>query len=52
MERHGIDRDRAFGTLARISSHTNTKVCVLAQQIVDGTFQSTSAEEGDEQSQR
>ena len=52
VERHGIDRDQAFGILARISSHTNTKVCVLAQRIVDGTFQSTSAEEADEQSQR
>lgn len=39
MERHQIDRDHALDKLTRTSNHTNTKVSVLAQQIVDGTLQ-------------
>jgi ANTAR domain/GAF domain len=47
MERHGLDRDRAFAFLVRTSNHRNTKVRVLAQEIIDGTFQAAKAEERD-----
>jgi GAF domain-containing protein len=46
MERRRLDRDRAFAFLVDLSSHRNTKVRVLARQIIDGTFQDTTAEEG------
>jgi GAF domain-containing protein len=45
MERYSIDRDRAFGFLTRNSQHRNIKVRVLAQQIIDGTFDSTPIED-------
>jgi len=38
MERYGIDSDRAFGFLTRISNNRNVKVRELAQQVIDGTF--------------
>jgi ANTAR domain len=45
MERYDIDRDRAFAFLTRNSQHRNIKVRVLAQQITDGTFESTPTED-------
>ena len=45
MERYGIDRHRAFAFLSRNSQNRNSKIRVLAQQIIDGTFQSTSIED-------
>jgi hypothetical protein len=39
MERYGVDRDRAFEFLVRVSMHRNVKVRLIAQQIVDGTFE-------------
>jgi hypothetical protein len=45
MERYGIDREPAFAFLTRSSQNRNVKVRVLAQQIIDGTFQSTPAED-------
>jgi ANTAR domain/GAF domain len=41
MERYGIDRHQAFAFLARNSQNRNIKVRVLAQRVIDGTFQST-----------
>jgi GAF domain-containing protein len=49
MERYGIDRHRAFAFVTRNSQNRNIKVRVLAQQIIDGTFQSTPAEDLDSQ---
>jgi GAF domain-containing protein len=34
MERHGIDEDRAFAYLARVSSHTNIKLREVAAEVV------------------
>jgi GAF domain-containing protein len=45
MERYRIDRHQAFGFLTRNSQTRNIKVRVLATQIIDGTFQSTSSED-------
>jgi hypothetical protein len=45
MERYGIDRDRAFALLARESSHRNIKIRMLALQIIDGTFKTTTRED-------
>lgn len=35
MERHQMNEDRAFAFLVRASSHTNIKLRVIAQQLVD-----------------
>jgi GAF domain-containing protein len=35
MERYGIDEDRAFAFLVRVSSHSNLKLRDVAQEIVD-----------------
>lgn len=35
MERFGVDEQRAFDYLTRVSSHTNTKLRDVAQQVVD-----------------
>src|SRR3954468_15162914 len=45
MERYGIDQHRAFAFLARSSQNRNIKVRTLAQQVIDGTFQSTPSED-------
>jgi GAF domain-containing protein len=45
MERYGIDRHRAFAFLARNSQTRNIKVRLLAQHVIDGTFQSTPSED-------
>jgi GAF domain-containing protein len=45
MERYGIDRQQAFGFLARNSQTRNIKLRVLAQHVIDGTFQSTASED-------
>lgn len=45
MERYGIDRNRAFAFLVRNSNDRNVKLRVLAQQIIEGTFESTSDED-------
>lgn len=45
MERYRIDRNRAFGFLVRTSNNRNLKLRVLAQQVIDGTFASTPAED-------
>jgi hypothetical protein len=46
MERYGIDRDTAFAFLVRNASTDNIKVRVLAQQVIDGSFQ-RATNEGD-----
>jgi ANTAR domain/GAF domain len=38
MERYQIDRDRAFAFLTRVSSHRNTKLRIIAGEVIDGTF--------------
>ena len=50
MERYRIDRNLAFAYLVRNSNNRNLKLRVLAQQVIDGTFESTPAE--DSRSQR
>ena len=45
MERYGVDRHQAFAFLARNSQNRNIKVRVLAQHVIDGTFQSTPTED-------
>jgi hypothetical protein len=45
MERYGIDRHQAFAFLARSSQNRNVKVRVLAQRVLDGTFESTPSED-------
>jgi len=35
MERYGIDAAAAFSVLARISSHTNRKIYVIAGELVE-----------------
>jgi len=47
MERYKIDRDRAFAFLVRTSNDRNVKVRVLAEQIIEGKFQATAADEDD-----
>jgi ANTAR domain/GAF domain len=49
MERYSIDRHKAFGFLARISQTRNIKVRLLAQRVIDGTFQGTSSEDSESQ---
>ena len=45
MERYSIDRNSAFAFLVRNSSNRNLKLRLLAQQVIDGTFESTPAED-------
>ena len=45
MERYGIDRHQAFAFLTHNSQTRNIKVRVLAQRIIEGTFESTAAED-------
>lgn len=45
MERYAIDNDRAFAFLVRNSNHRNIKIRVLANDIIDGTFASTTDED-------
>ena len=45
MERYGIDRNQAFAFLVRNSNDRRLKIRVLAQQVIDGTFRSTSHED-------
>ena len=45
MERYRLDRHQAFAFLSRISQTRNIKVRVLAQRVIDGTFQSTPTED-------
>ena len=44
MERYHIDRHRAFAFLVRNSRNRNPKLRLLAQQVIDGTFESTPQE--------
>jgi len=44
MERYGIDRDRAFAFLVRNSQTRNIKLRLLAQRVIDGTFETTRRE--------
>jgi hypothetical protein len=48
MERYRIDRHQAFAFLARNSQNENVKLRILAQRVIDGTFQEASI--GHEQS--
>ena len=41
MERYSMDRQQAFAFLSRTSQDRNIKVRVLAQRVIDVTFQST-----------
>jgi hypothetical protein len=43
MERYGCDRDCAFALLVRISNDRNIKLRVVAQQVIDGTFEAATA---------
>jgi hypothetical protein len=45
MERYGIDRRQAFAYLIRNSQTRNIKVRILALQVIDGTFESTTGED-------
>jgi hypothetical protein len=45
MERYGIDRHKAFAFLARMSNNRNIKLRVLAQEVISGAFQSSTAED-------
>ena len=45
MERYGIDRHQAFAFLSRSSQNRNIKLRVLAQDVINGDFQSTRAED-------
>jgi hypothetical protein len=45
MERYGIDQHQAFAFLARNSQNRNLKIRVLAQQVIEGAFHSTPAED-------
>jgi hypothetical protein len=47
MERYGIGRHQAFAFLTRNSQNRNIKVRTLAQQVIDGTFESTSREDSE-----
>jgi GAF domain-containing protein len=49
MERYSIDRHQAFAFLARNSQDRNIKVRVLAQGVIDGTFESTPNEDRESQ---
>jgi len=43
MERYSIDSHQAFAFLARNSQDQNIKVRILAQRVIDGTFQARQA---------
>jgi hypothetical protein len=45
MERYEIDRHHAFAFLSRNSNNRNMKHRVLAQDVINGDFRSTSAED-------
>jgi len=45
MERYGLDRNQAFAFLVRNSQDRNVKIRVLAQRVIDGSFD--PAPEGD-----
>jgi hypothetical protein len=45
MERYSIDGHQAFAFLTRNSQDRNIKVRVLAQHLIDGTFQGTPSED-------
>jgi hypothetical protein len=45
MERYAIDRNQAFAFLMRNSNDRNIKIRVLAQHVIDGTFESTPGED-------
>ena len=45
MERYAIDRHQSFAFLARNSQNRNIKVRELAQQVIEGVFESTPAED-------
>jgi AmiR/NasT family two-component response regulator len=38
VQRYGLDRDKAFGFLVRISNDRNIKLRDIAQHVMDGTF--------------
>jgi hypothetical protein len=38
MERYGLDAQRAFDVLVRISNDANTKLHVIAERVIDGSF--------------
>ncbi len=42
MQRYGVDRDHAFGFLVRISQDRNIKLRIIAQQVIEGTFDPTA----------
>jgi hypothetical protein len=42
MERYQVDRGRAFAFLVRNSNDRNLKLRILAQQVIDGTFEGVS----------
>jgi len=44
MERYTIDRNQAFSFLVRNSNDRNVKLRVLAQHVIQGTFEGTPAE--------
>ncbi|MGY2702590.1 MULTISPECIES: GAF and ANTAR domain-containing protein [unclassified Nocardioides] len=45
MERYRIDRHQAFAFLTRNSQTRNIKVRLLAQQVIDGTFEATAGDD-------
>jgi GAF domain-containing protein len=47
MERYDIDRNQAFAFLLRNSNDRNIKLRVLAQDVMDGRFESTASEDHD-----
>jgi GAF domain-containing protein len=47
MERYSIDRHQAFRFLSRVSQTRNIKVRLLAQRVIDGTFQATPSEDSE-----
>ena len=49
MERYSIDQHQAFAFLSRNSQNRNLKIRALAQQIIQGTFQSTPTEDQESQ---
>ena len=46
MERYDIDRNQAFSFLVRFSQRRNVKLRVLAQAVIDGTFNATPHNNG------
>lgn len=45
MERYGLDHERAFSFLVRISNNRNVRLRFHAHQIIDGSFEATAAEQ-------